>query len=104
MMRFLSAILVMILMLAGSSQAWAQRSRKRPPKQENVQTPQNAKDAERANKAMKTAQYESKREMHYAKQDKATRKRMEKNMKRSQKQSWGKELPWYKRLFRKRHF
>lgn len=104
MNKTLIGIVLVAACALSSGEALAQRTRKRPPKQQNVQTPENAKDAERANKAMKTAQYVSKREMHYAKQDKATRKRMEKNMKRSQKQSWGKEIPWYKRVFRKRHF
>jgi hypothetical protein len=101
--RLIAMFFFSVLMLF-TQEAYAQRSKKRPPKQTDVQTPENAKDAEKANKAMKMSQYESKREMHYAKQDKATRKRMEQNMKRSQKQSWGKEVPWYKRIFRKRHF
>ncbi len=100
----ITTIVIFSVLALCTQEAHAQRSKKRPPKQTDVQTPANAKDAERANKAMKVSQYESKREMHYAKQDKATRKRMEQNMKRSQKQSWGKEVPWYKRVFRKRHF
>jgi type VI protein secretion system component VasK len=42
------------------------------------------------------------RKQHLKRQDKATRKRMKKNMRKAQKHSWGKDVPWYKRWFHKK--
>jgi len=70
-------------------------------KQTNQVTPQNAMDKDRKNLEQKQAQYQDSKKTHTQKQDKATQKRMKKNLKRAQKHSWGKEVPWYKRWFRK---
>jgi hypothetical protein len=42
------------------------------------------------------------RKQHLKRQDKATQKRMKKNLRKAQKHSWGKDVPWYKRWFRKK--
>jgi len=75
---------------------------KRPPKQKDVQTRENAISKEKEAKALKQAEYAARSEHHSKLQDKATQKRMKKNLKRSQKHSWGKEVPWYKRIFRRK--
>jgi hypothetical protein len=104
-MRFPNMIrlVALIAMLAITQAAFAQ---KRPPKQKgsDVQTRENALTRDKANRAEKEAAYVQKRDYHSELQDKSTRKRMKKNHKRAQKHSWGKEVPWYKRVFRKRHF
>ncbi|MFN8698808.1 MAG: hypothetical protein ACK500_05460 [Flavobacteriales bacterium] len=104
-MRFANMIrlVAVIAFLAVTQSADAQ---KRPPRQKggDVQTPENAVTREKANRAEKEAAYVQKRDYHSDLQDKNTRKRMKKNLKRAQKHSWGKEVPWYKRVFRKRHF
>ncbi len=78
----------------------------RPKKQRgsDVQTPENAMDRDKADRSAIEAGYKERRGHHDDLQDKATKKRMKKNLKRSQKQSWGKEIPWYRRMFRKRKF
>ncbi|MFY7970705.1 MAG: hypothetical protein ACOVOO_02115 [Flavobacteriales bacterium] len=87
------------ILLAGISA----QAQKRPPKQkDDVQTRENAVEREKAQKAEKQAEYVARSEHHSNLQDKATKKRMKKNLKRSQKHSWGKEVPWYKRIFRRR--
>jgi len=84
----------------------AAEAQKRPPKQKggDVQTRENARTKEKVNRNEKEAAYVSRRTQHTEIQDKATRKRMKKTLKRAQKQSQGKEIPWYKRMFRKRRF
>lgn len=83
--------------------SFSANAQKRPPKQKDVQTRENAITKEKEAKALKQAEYTARSEHHSALQDKATKKRMKKNLKRSQKHSWGKEVPWYKRIFRRRH-
>jgi hypothetical protein len=81
----------------------AQKTKNRPEKQKNVQTRESAMEKEGAAKAEKEAAYVSRAEHHKKLQDKATQKRMKKNLKRAQKHSRGKEIPWYKRIFRRKH-
>ena len=92
----LVAVFVVFLSLSSIAQ-------KRPPKQKDVQTRENAISKEKEAKALKQAEYAARSNHHSELQDKATKKRMKKNLKRSQKHSWGKEVPWYKRIFRRRH-
>ncbi len=70
-------------------------------KEKNKVIPANAHEKQRKNLEEKQAQYQGSKEAHKKKQDQATQKRMKKNLKRAQKHSWGKEVPWYKRWFRK---
>jgi type VI protein secretion system component VasK len=70
-------------------------------KQTNQVTPQNAQKKKKENVEQKQAQYQDGKKAHVTRQDKATQKRMKKNLKRAQKHSWGKDIPWYKRWFRK---
>jgi Ni/Co efflux regulator RcnB len=70
--------------------------------QEDLQTRENAVKREQEAKAAKQAEYDAHRDHLEDIQDKATRKRMKKNLKKSQRISQGKQIPWYKRMFRKR--
>jgi hypothetical protein len=91
-----------LLFLFFSTHLIGQKTKNRPEKQENVQTRETAIDKEGAAKAEKQAAYVSRSDHHKKLQDKATQKRMKKNLKRSQKHSVGKEIPWYKRIFRRK--
>lgn len=82
--------------------AFSQKNKKKPAKQENQITPENAKDQERVNLENKQKEYVTKKNYHSKNQDKATQKRMKKNLRRAEKHSWGKDIPWYKRWFRKK--
>jgi Ni/Co efflux regulator RcnB len=70
--------------------------------QDDVQTRENAVKRDQEAKAAKQAEYDAHRDHLEEIQDKATRKRMKKNLKKSQRISQGKQIPWYKRVFRKR--
>lgn len=96
-------MLMLAFVLAGAGEAHGQ---KRPGRRrgQDVQTPENALDKERANRESKEAEYRMRRDHQAEIQDKSTRKRMKKNLKKAQKQSWGKSVPWYKRVFRRRKF
>lgn len=64
-------------------------------------TPQTARKKEAEALEKKQTEYQSRRDHHMESQDKATRKRMKKNLRKTRKQSWGKNVPWYKRWFRR---
>lgn len=101
-MRFLLVVSFNTMFLLFSQSLIGQKTKNRPEKQENVQTRETAIDKEGAAKAEKQAAYVSRSDHHKKLQDKATQKRMKKNLKRSQKHSVGKEIPWYKRIFRRK--
>jgi hypothetical protein len=65
-------------------------------------TPQTARKKEAEALEKKQSEYQSRRDHHLESQDKATRKRMKKNLRKARRQSWGKNVPWYKRWFRRR--
>ncbi|HEY8404098.1 MAG TPA: hypothetical protein VIK71_05760 [Flavobacteriales bacterium] len=94
MKSLLRILLLGTVLLAVQQPAFAQKK-----KQTNQVTPQNAQSRQKANKEQKIAEYQDSKKAHVKKQDKATQKRMKKNLKRAQKHSWGKEVPWYKRWF-----
>lgn len=102
MLKWLNRLVMMLLMLALVQEAQAQRTRKRPPKETNKQTPESAQKREGEKKAELIGQYEVSKDDHYDRQDKATQKRMKQNLKKAERYSQGRRLPWYKRLFRKR--
>lgn len=97
------ALLIVVFMAFGNLHADAQR-RPRRDKGSDVQTPENALDRDKEERARIEAEYKAKHDHQNELQDKSTRKRMKRNLKRSQRQSWGKEIPWYKRVFRRRRF
>ncbi|MFM9985001.1 MAG: hypothetical protein ACKVOK_07175 [Flavobacteriales bacterium] len=101
-MNLLRFLLIIFSILISSGMVHGQKERKNPSKQENQVTPENAKDQERANMENKQKEYVTKKNYHTKNQDKATQKRMKKNLRRAEKHSWGKDIPWYKRWFRKK--
>jgi len=107
MRRFrLMKALIIALFAAFALLSTPAEAQKTPKKQRgsDVQTPENALDRDKADRAAIEAGYKDRKGHHDDLQDKATKKRMKQNYKRSQKQSWGKEIPWYRRMFRKRKF
>jgi|688.fasta_scaffold2339610_2 Ni/Co efflux regulator RcnB len=64
-------------------------------------TPQTARKKEAESLEKKQNEYQSRKDHHLESQDKATRKRMKKNLRKARRQSWGKNVPWYKRWFRR---
>jgi hypothetical protein len=89
----------LLLCVFGIQSVNAQKQRKRPPKQEHVQTPETAVDKEAENRGRINAEYESRLENHRNNQDKATRKRMKKTYKRAKDYGNGTRIPFYKRWF-----
>ena len=72
-----------------------------PEKDAQKVTPQTARKKEAEALEKKQTEYQTRRDHHLESQDKATRKRMKKNLRKARKQSWGKNVPWYKRWFRR---
>jgi hypothetical protein len=64
-------------------------------------TPQTARQKEADALEKKQSEYQSRKDHHLDVQDKATRKRMKKNLRKARRLSWGKNVPWYKRWFRR---
>jgi hypothetical protein len=64
-------------------------------------TPQTARQKEADALEKKQNEYNSRKDHHLEVQDKATRKRMKKNLRKARRLSWGKNIPWYKRWFRR---
>lgn len=92
-------ILYILLFLCIALTADAQ---KRPPKEKNKQTRENAVDIKEAQRKQRESQYLDHREHIRDLQDKKTLKRMKKNLRRAERHSQGKSIPWHKRLFHKR--
>jgi type VI protein secretion system component VasK len=92
-------LIILTLVFAANSDLLAQRK-----KEKNKVTPESGAEKEASAKAEKQAQYKSRKDHHLEVQDKATRKRMKKTKKKAERHSWGKDVPWYKRWFRKDNF
>jgi flagellar biosynthesis/type III secretory pathway M-ring protein FliF/YscJ len=99
-------LLLLVVFFTVHVAVFAQREKKRPPK-EKQKTAEEAQaeaiEKKKAKEAENMAKYQDGVDHHKSLQDKATQKRMKKNLKRAEKQSWGKNVPWYKRWFRKKH-
>jgi hypothetical protein len=65
----------------------------------NKVTPQTARKKEADALEKKQSEYQLRKNHHMDSQDKATRKRMKKNLRKARRLSWGKNVPWYKRWF-----
>jgi hypothetical protein len=98
-MNKLTAVLISLFSILLANPSWAQ---KRPPKQKDQQTVENAQDREAAKMAERQAQYGAHKDHLTEIQSKETQKRMKKTLKKAQKHSQGKLVPWHKRVFRKR--
>jgi hypothetical protein len=98
-MNKLTVVVISLFSLVVTQEAWGQ---KRPPKQKDQQTVENAQDREAAKMAERQAQYGAHKDHLTEIQSKETQKRMKKTLKKAQKHSQGKLVPWHKRVFRKR--
>jgi hypothetical protein len=67
----------------------------------NKVTPESARKKDAAAKEQQLSEYQKRKDHHLEVQDKATRKRMKKNLRKARRHSWGKDVPWYKRWFRR---
>ncbi len=90
-------IIIIVVILFCSTEMHAQRK-----KEKNKVTPESGAEKQASAKAEKLVAYEAGKKHHVEAQDKATRKRMKKNLKKAEKHSWGKDVPWYKRWFKKK--
>lgn len=90
--------LIAILLLACSPELFAQRKKK----ESNKVTPASAQKKDAGAMEQKQADYRSRKDHHLESQDKATRKRMKKTLKKAERHSWGNRAPWYKRWFRRK--
>jgi bacterioferritin (cytochrome b1) len=98
MKALLKFLLPVILLLAGSPDLVAQREKK----ESNKVTPASAQKKDAGAMEKKQADYRSRKDHHLESQDKATRKRMKKTLKKAERHSWGNRAPWYKRWFRRK--
>lgn len=102
-MHRLRYILLAALIACFSNETMAQKKREK-----NKITAEDGQKAaaEKEGQAMqqKQEEYKTRNDHHKEIQSKETRKRMKKNLKKAQKHSWGKDVPWYKRWFRKKKF
>jgi hypothetical protein len=95
MSKFAQRILMAIFLLTGSLLS------AQPKSDAEKVTPATARKKEAEALEKKQGEYDSRMEHHLKSQDKATRKRMKKNLRMARRMSWGKNVPWYKRWFRR---
>ncbi len=104
-MRLKPLALLLVLTTLGTT-ADAQR-RQRPPR--DGQTPTTVAESIRSadeKKAARTLElqtgWDGAKDQHFTKQDRATRKRMKRTAKKSQRYRSGRHVPWWKRIFGRR--
>ncbi len=96
----LSKIALLLVLTQGMVMvAEGQEKPKKPPKE---RTREDAIKEQQAKSKAYDDNMKMGRKQHVQRQDKATQKRMKKNLRRAEKQSWGKDIPWYKRWFSKK--
>jgi hypothetical protein len=95
MSKFAQRILMAMFLLTGSL------INAQPKSDVEKVTPATARKKEAEALEKKQGEYDSRMEHHLKSQDKATRKRMKKNLRKARRMSWGKNVPWYKRWFRR---
>ncbi len=98
-MRNFRNIILISFFLVTAFEASAQRKREK-----NKITPETGPAKKEAALDVKQAEYNKSKDHHLKAQDKATRKRMKQTKKKAERHSWGKDVPWYKRWFRKDKF
>lgn len=96
--RYLHILVAALCLLGASDTMHAQRRKK----ESNKVTPASAQKKELGAMEQKQADYRSRKDHHLESQDKATRKRMKKTLKKAERHSWGNHAPWYKRWFRRK--
>jgi len=97
-----SSTLIFFLLCFEWSQAQAWKFWKRDKEETEQIGPKEAAKKKAATGEKQKDEYQSKREQQLKAQDRQTRKRMKRTLKRAERYSWGKETPWYKRWFGKR--
>ena len=90
-------LLIISLLMTIANDAVAQRK----PDSGNKVTPESARKKDAEALEQQQSEYQKRKDHHFEVQDKATRKRMKKNLRKARRLSWGKDVPWYKRWFRK---
>ena len=98
MKALLKCTLLVMMLIAGSPDLFAQRQKK----ESNKVTPASAQKKDAGAIEQKQADYRSRKDHHLESQDKATRKRMKKTLKKAERHSWGNRAPWYKRWFHRK--
>ena len=98
------ALLLVLTTLTTTTEA---QRRQRPPR--DGQTPTTVAESIRSadeKKAARTLELQSgwdgAKDQHFTKQDRATRKRMKRTAKKSQRYRSGRHVPWWKRIFGRR--
>jgi hypothetical protein len=98
------ALLLVLTTLATTTEA---QRRQRPPR--DGQTPTTVAESIRSadeKKAARTLElqtgWDGAKDHHFTKQDRATRKRMKRTAKKSQRYRSGRHVPWWKRIFGRR--
>jgi hypothetical protein len=92
--------LLRLLLMAAMQTAFLSADAQKKSDSQKV-TPQTARQKEADALEKKQSEYNSRKDHHLEVQDKATRKRMKKNLRKARRLSWGKNVPWYKRWFRR---
>ncbi len=100
-MTIIRHLLLIVFLSTFSQSIWAQKERERNKITAEDGQKKAAEDEAAAQKKMQE-QDKLRREHHKDIQTKETRKRMKKNLKKAERHSWGKDVPWYKRWFRKK--
>lgn len=104
MKRIVLSVLFCIAIFGIHSCSSSKHTKRRPPKESSKPTVSDANQEEMTARAAKEEEYKTKKEHQLEIQDKATRKRMKKTYKKAEKQSWGMDTPWYKRIFQRKKF
>lgn len=100
-MKRILHILLIALLVAGSSDAVCQKREKRVSTKKQMKD--QAKNKESA-KAEIEGRYAQNKDRHSKIQGKSTQKRMKRNRREVHRRNKGTHIPFYKRWFRKRHF
>ena len=95
LIRFFRCFLMVVALVS------VHQSRAQPKTDSQKVTPQTARKKEAEALEKKQSEYQVRRDHHLEVQDKATRKRMKKTLRKARRHSWGKNVPWYKRWFRR---
>ena len=98
------ALLLVLTTLTTTTEA---QRRQRPPR--DGQTPTTVAESIRSTDEKKAARtlelqtgWDGAKDQHFTKQDRATRKRMKRTAKKSQRYRSGRHVPWWKRIFGRR--
>lgn len=104
-MRYQTRVRWLLVLLIGFALGTAPlHAQDRKARKATEQSMQEQAKAKAASEREFDEKYSMRQNQHVTAQDKATRKRMKANRKRSQRETSGQRVPFYKRWFRKKHF